>query len=340
MAIINSTPLVNIIILNYNSWEDTIECIESVLNSTYKNFQIFLVDNNSPNNSEESLIQYLNKKLINSKLSNNRNQTFEYQYIEGFENFKNLFKEKHEIPKLKNTTENGPLKYPIVFLQTKKNLGFAGANNIILNEIQKQNNYVWLLNPDMIIEEQTLENIVNDAVLEMNSTIWGSVIKNYHGNREIISFGGSSINKYLATIKKYKTISDKKIDYIKGNSLFTHLSNFELNGLLPEEYFLYWEETDWCFRAKSQGARLKTCMDAVVYDKGGTSIRRGYLAEYYYTRNSLIFVKKHFSIINVFTVTVFGFIRVVYNLFKGQSNRSRGVFMGIIDFYLKKTGVE
>ena len=48
---------VYIILLNYNGWTDTIECLESVLRNDYPNYQVIVVDNNSPNNSIEYLIK-------------------------------------------------------------------------------------------------------------------------------------------------------------------------------------------------------------------------------------------------------------------------------------------
>jgi len=46
-------PKIAIIILNYNNWQDTIECLESVLRNDYPNYQVIVVDNGSANNSME-----------------------------------------------------------------------------------------------------------------------------------------------------------------------------------------------------------------------------------------------------------------------------------------------
>ena len=89
MVAITSTSRVNIIILNYNCWDDSIDCIKSVLNSTYKDFQIFLIDNNSSNKSEEKLIQYLSENSVNSLSLKNKDKALEYQYFRGVENFHN-----------------------------------------------------------------------------------------------------------------------------------------------------------------------------------------------------------------------------------------------------------
>ena len=52
-----------IIILNYNNWEDTIECVESVINSSYEDFKLIILDNNSLNNAQDQIIKYLKGEI-------------------------------------------------------------------------------------------------------------------------------------------------------------------------------------------------------------------------------------------------------------------------------------
>ena len=52
-------PKVDIILLNYNGYEDTIECIKSLKNISYKNFDVFIVDNNSTDDSEKKILDYI-----------------------------------------------------------------------------------------------------------------------------------------------------------------------------------------------------------------------------------------------------------------------------------------
>ena len=55
-----------IVILNYNAFQDTIECINSIIESNSKNYKIVLVDNFSDDNSLENLIDFLNSKSCNN----------------------------------------------------------------------------------------------------------------------------------------------------------------------------------------------------------------------------------------------------------------------------------
>jgi GT2 family glycosyltransferase len=59
------SPNIEIIILNYNGWKDTIECLKSVLRNNYPNYQVIVVDNNSPNNSLEYIQAWAEGKQEN-----------------------------------------------------------------------------------------------------------------------------------------------------------------------------------------------------------------------------------------------------------------------------------
>jgi len=135
-------PKVYIILLNYRRWEDSRECLESILRSTYNNFSVFVIDNESGNNSLEHLISWFKKKI-----------TIE-GYREGQGGFVLLNRKQlndhlnvSELPKL-------------VFIQNDENAGFAAGNNIVLNMLRNMDAYFWLLNPDMVIEMNTLTELV------------------------------------------------------------------------------------------------------------------------------------------------------------------------------------
>jgi GT2 family glycosyltransferase len=154
----------------------------------------------------------------------------------------------------------------------------------------------------------------------------------YTGNQDLLFFGGGWVNFIRGTIEFNKNSDDGvNLDFISGGCLFTHTGNFKKFGVLPEEYFLYWEETEWCYRLKQSGVKLFVCRSAVCFDKISTVIGKGFLADYYYSRNGLLFISK-FSKRNIifalFAMTMRWFKRIV----TGQGNRARGVWRGTIDF--------
>src|SRR5437762_4494693 len=111
-------PKVYVVILNYKKWQDTIECLTSVFQSSYKNFSIIVIDNDSQNDSLEQLLNWT-------------------QY-EGCEY---ILLKKEEI----TSRDNVVLLPALTFIQNNSNTGFGAGNNIILRLLQHEDAYIWLL---------------------------------------------------------------------------------------------------------------------------------------------------------------------------------------------------
>lgn len=255
--------LVHIIIVNYLNWKDSIECVESILQSDYADYIVYIVDNNSPNDSVNRIMDWGKEKNL--------------QYL------------KNDV----STVGMDDSKARINLISNDINGGFAAANNLVIHQLMGKTGYVWMLNPDTVIENNTLGELVRFNEKNGRETITGAIIKDYKTKKTIL-YGGSGLNPGLSSVFPVKQTGDiNKLAFISGTCLFTSISNFEKHGLLPEEYFLYWEEADWCRKAKINGAQLAVCESAICYDKISTVIGKGYLAHYYYCRNGLLFISKY-----------------------------------------------
>lgn len=291
---------VYIIIVNYLRWEDTKECINSVLRSAYRNYSLFIIDNNSGNDSLEHLRDHCDP---------------------GGKIWK-----ANELPVDRTQFST------INLIQNEKNEGFAAANNRILRHIKQEDAFIWLLNPDMVVQGNTLSQLLQFTSANGPDCISGATVQHHRGNHELLFYGGGKVNFFSATVRPLKEMDRlKRLDYISGACLFTHAGTFEKNGLLPEDYFLYWEETDWCYAAKKRGVRLLCCTDAVCYDKISTVIGKDFLANYYYCRNGLAFVGKYKRWILPFALSSVQ-LRFLKRIFTGQGKQAKGVWKGLIDF--------
>ncbi|MGZ5286760.1 MAG: glycosyltransferase family 2 protein [Flavisolibacter sp.] len=298
---------VYVVILNYMQWQDTAACVTSVLASGYKNFRIIVVDNCSGNHS--------------------------LQHLQA-----NLRKSYEAIPSLiLSGTDFGQMKdfktLPRVsFVQHSVNAGFAGGNNLVLRQLACENEYVWLLNPDMIVETGTMAALVKFASIQPARSVIGTVIRSYKEPRKLLLYGGARINFNSATIEPVTNpMEAAKIDFICGGSFFFHSGHLRELGLLPEDYFLYWEETDWCYRAREKGYLLLVCPEAVCYDKGSTTIGKGFLADFYYTRNGLRFTARFKKKLMPRVIFSAG-LRFLKRLLTGQWKRAGGVYKGVIHY--------
>ena len=306
-------PKVYVIVLNYIKWEDSWDCIISLLASTYEHFSILMVDNCSENNSLERLTALMD------------------------ENFKDRFA-CNLIQKRDLEANYAPADLAkITFIQNDENTGFAAGNNLALDFIKDEDAFVWLLNPDMTVRNDTLDRMVQYALKQDLRAIVGAEVR-ISGGEDVFFYGGSRIDAFKAkSVFITEANETELLDTISGSCLFTHLSNFKLQGLLPEDYFLFWEETDWCYGAKLKGYQLMICDGAVCYVKVSSTIGKGFLSDYYYVRNGLYFVSKYNKGKLPF-VFLFSTIRYIKRMMTGQWGRAKGVYKGTIDFCLSKKG--
>lgn len=269
-----------IVLVNYKTWQDTVECMESILRSDYKQYQIVVVDNGGDDDSWEQMLKWTRgERTIDLDPLNKLN--------------KHIFPPVHK-PILyfraetgeSDTLRLGPLDgiMPILYIKSKINLGFAGGNNVgIRYALNSDFDYVWLLNNDTVIEPNSITELVNyceeQKQLEQKVGIVGSKLMVYHQPDKMQGVG-AIFNKYSG---KSKIIGAQEIDkgqydttsitcnYVIGASMFVSKPFLLEVGLMSEAYFLYNEENDWSARAKLKGWKVGVAIKSKVYHKQGAS---------------------------------------------------------------------
>ena len=162
-------PEIFIVILNYKNWQEVVECLESVFRSSYGNFKVIVVDNASGNSSLEHLMKWADAYPAPSN-------ALAYRYIRSQD--------------LDEHTD--PASFPrLVFIQNENNSGFAGGNNVALRLLTRHEGYIWMLNPDMVIEENTLGELVNFSASRPVRSITGIVIKFHEQPDKVHMYGGA-----------------------------------------------------------------------------------------------------------------------------------------------------
>ena len=305
-------PKVSIIILNWNGWKDTIECLESLYQINYPNYNVIVVDNGSEDDSIEKIKEYTNKK-IEKKFFDKKNKAI--AIIE--------YNEK-ELGTKKSLLTNKNL----ILIKNPKNYGFVRGNNIAmefaLNNLQP--GYVLLLNNDTVVEKKFLDELVVVAENKNNVGFVGPKIyfynyknKNYSINDNIIQHAGATQNlwnfkpKHIGYGKKdigqYNEI--KKVDYIHGSCILAKTQTILEVGLLDEDYVSYREENDWCMRGHKKGWKSFYTYKSVIWHKGGGSTNKKNiqpLVLYYMTRNRFLFIKKHANNWQMLSFLIYFFI--------------------------------
>jgi GT2 family glycosyltransferase len=189
-------------------------------------------------------------------------------------------------------------KYPqVIFIQSEKNLGFAGGNNLALK--QAKGEYIYLLNNDTIVPQNHIRILVQ--ALE-NNLQWGVVcpkIKLYD-EPSIIMFAGYTEltpytlrNRAIGTGERDSGQHDKPTEsaYAHGAAMMLKREVIEKVGLMNDEYFLYYEEVDWSTRIRKAGYRIAYTPETYMLHKESLATgRNSPLKSYYLNRNRTLYL--------------------------------------------------
>jgi len=336
---LRKTPKVYIIILNWNGWRDTIECLESVVRLDYASFRVIVCDNASGDNSLDRIAEWASGNVA-SGCSN---------------------------PELQNLT-SPPYPKPIPFVrigpgeqvpldtqgetlflvQTGANLGFAGGNNVGLRLALSAGDmdYAWLLNNDTVVEPEALSSLVATMQERPDVGICGSTLLYYHSPRTVQALGGSTYNRWTARAGHIglgldvddappRHEVDRQLQYVVGASMMVCRSFLEQIGFLNEQYFLYFEEIDWATRAKGKFS-MAYCPESLVYHKeGGTTgstplaQKRSTLTELYATRSRVLFTRIYYPAA-LGTVCAAVVLSSLHRLLKGDWLNHRAILRGCL----------
>ena len=247
-------------------------------------------------------------------------------------------------------------KFPSVILITnQKNLGFAEGNNTgIRYALERETDYVFLLNNDAIVDEETVTELVQTAESDNKIGILGSKIYFYHTPERIQSAGAHIDVKtgrmlYPHYGKRVRAANGKAVDVdaVSGTAMMVKRELIEKVGMLDPTFFCYFEDTDWCIRARKAGYRVVIVPMSKIWHKGGVSTGGGATPTsiYYSVRNHLLVMNKNYPISSAFH-RLFRDLSIIclslaYVLLSSKVGRTEGIealWRGIKDFYLKRLG--
>jgi GT2 family glycosyltransferase len=329
---------VYIIVLNWNGWPDTLECLETIFRIVYQNYQVIVCDNNSQDGS----LDYI-KAWADGKLDVAVPITHPLRYL----SFPPVSKPLPYVTYGREQAESGAVterdSTPLVLIQTGANLGFAGGNNVGIRYAMARNDfeYIWLLNNDTVIKPDALSNLVLKMQSDTSIGICGSTLMFYDKPHLIQALGGGNYNKWLGTTHHVGALRNinKSIDspdvffpmfYVMGASMLVSKKFITDIGFMCEEYFLYYEEVDWALRARGKYS-LAYESNSLVFHKEGSSVgsssnpgkkSKSLIADYYGLRSRLLITKKFFPSLTLIVRTAFLAV-IVHRVLRGQWDRLR-----------------
>lgn len=220
-------------------------------------------------------------------------------------------------------------EYPqTIILRQNENVGVAKGNNIGIEYCLSMNTeYILLMNNDVEMNNQMLALLVSKASEEVitvpklyyyspHNMIWyaGGYFDWKRGRAPHIGMG---------EVDKGEYDEEKFVEYSPTTCMLIHSSIFKKIGMIEEDFFMYYDDTDWCVRLMDAGIKILYVPSAVMWHKVSSSTGGGAskIKLYYMHRNQLYFIDKHKDHITLRT-RIYVYYRLIYLYFIGIVRRN------------------
>ncbi|MBI0584492.1 MAG: glycosyltransferase family 2 protein [Methanomassiliicoccus sp.] len=294
-------PSVAIIVLNWNKWEITIECLESILQNDYPCYEIVLVDNGSKNDSVEKIMSYCQGEL------EVRSPFFRYDQRSKPLPFRSvLVGLDGEFTARSDDGYSAAAGPRMSLLRVEENQGFAGGNNLGIEFVAREVHpeYVLFMNNDVVVAPGFLSALVKDIRSSEKIAISAPKILyyDYNGASNIINCAGCFLDiRRVKSIRRGRGEPDRgqydeggEVDFADGACFLMKMSVLEVTGGFDRSFYTYWEETDLCTRIMALGYKCSYVPGSMVWHHESYSIIAA-SKEYYMVRNRYLFIRKNGS---------------------------------------------
>jgi len=202
------------------------------------------------------------------------------------------------------------LNFTLKIIRSEENLGFSGGQNLgIKYSLERGADYVVILNNDTEVDENLVSNLIKsfrDNIGIVSPKIYFAKGYEFHKDRykenekgKVIWYAGGiidwenviGIHKGVDEVDKGQFNSSMETEYATGCCMMVKAQVFEKIGFLDDKYFLYYEDADFCIRARNNNFKVIFEPSGLLWHKNASSAggSGSSLQDYYITRNRLIF---------------------------------------------------
>ncbi|WP_426163672.1 hypothetical protein [Sandarakinorhabdus sp. DWP1-3-1] len=293
---------IGIVLVNWNRWQDSIECLESMFRSTIP-VRVVVVDNASSDNSLDHIAAWAAGTAAAVPAA---------AAMAGYSQppmRKPIACERFTAADMAGRRPDPAVR--LTLIDSGGNLGFAGGNNVGLRWLlaQPQLDTFWLLNNDTVIDRNAAAAVQHRMAATDRAGMCGTVVRYYHRPDRVQALNGSTFDIWTGRSRGIgmgqpaKAPFDplkvaRETDFVLGASIAVSRAFLDAIGPMDEGYFLYYEELDWAWRNRGRFA-IAFAHGAVVFHKEGGSIGssgtgdRSAFSEYWLARSRLRFIARH-----------------------------------------------
>jgi GT2 family glycosyltransferase len=239
----------------------------------------------------------------------------------------------------------------VQIIALEQNLGYAGNNNVGIElALQQGADWVFVLNEDITLDRECLANLIEVGESDPRIGILGPLVY-HHDEPTVIQSAGGMLGKYWESIHLGKNEADTgqfktphQVEWISGCAILVRRQAIEQAGMLDGNYFIYWEETEWCIRVGRAGWKIIHVPQAKLWHKG---VQINYFPKpsftYYATRNHLTTLAKHKAPLAARMYTWFQTLRTLISWsirpkWKHMREHRNALWHGILDFLRGRQG--
>lgn len=255
-----------VLILNWNGFDDTLECLASLRRSTYAQVQVAVLDNGSSDGSLSRLAAWAAAEPA-------RVATVCYSRSQA---------EAGGDPALEAAAFGGlPQDQRLLLIDNGDNIGFAAGNNVgIRFALQRGYDYVLLLNNDTVVEPLAIGHLVQLLEVQPHLVAATPRIRYYDADRiwncggDLTWYGSRRYHWHGQPSAATPQTGWGRISFFTGCAAFLRTTLFGRVGLLTERFFFGEEDYELSLRLHAQGLALACCYDALILHKVGRSIHK------------------------------------------------------------------
>lgn len=306
------TSRVCVVVVNWNGWRDTIECLESLLALRDVDAQLVVAENGSTDDSLERLRAWASGREVFHLPTGDRPSPIQCDACEKPVSLHEVEERDGIWQTLSCEPQAGART--VTVLRLHRNGGFAAGVNAGVRYALNDPSFthVWVLNNDIVVEPHALAALLNRMAEVPAAGMCGSTVCFYDEPNRVHAFGGAyyfsaigvamHIGRFRGALRGVDPASiEQRMSYVFGASMLVSRQMLEEVGEMEASYFLYFEELDWALRARGR-FDLAYAPDSIVYHKAGATAgssrritARSARSEYLLIRNRLWVTRRYFQ---------------------------------------------